>query len=569
MSYMVQQNAEQRGLFRWDRSREMGYFADKKRLRKMQRELEAAQAENQIAKIRANTLMLEMQREAAQRFVDTGYSHGGASTTETWAKKYDSESLSPKSDIELNRKILRERSRDLFMNAPIATAAVNSARTSCVGSGLVPRPKIDYEFLGMTKDEAVELQRRIKKEFSVWADTTLCDVCDLNNFYELQQIAFSDWLKNGEEFVLIEYGKDTEHMPYQLRLRLVSADRISSPDSINGDYDGYDKELSDGSMIMNGVEIDSKGRVVAYYVCSNFPGEYSSKNPKWKRIAKRGKRTGNPNILHIFNADTAEQYRGVPFLAPVVESIKQLTRYNKAEIMAAVINSLFAVFVCSEDGEPFEGFGGEDDDEWDASGRSDRENEIRLDSGIINFLKKGEKVEAVESKHPGGNYDAFVQAMANMIGAALEIASEILMKKFTKNFSASKGALNETWRSFKMRRKWFVNDFCQQVYELWFAEAVSKGRIQAPGFFTDSLIRKSYTNATWNGPAQGCLEPTKEVAAAVTRIENGLSTHEDECAAINGSDFEDNVRTLVNENARIVEINKMLNNEGIEDGEED
>lgn len=91
----------------------MGYFADKKHLRETQRALEAAQAENQLAKIRNNTMMLEMQREAAQRFLNTGYSHGGASTTETWAKKYDSESLSPKSDIELNRKILRERSRDL------------------------------------------------------------------------------------------------------------------------------------------------------------------------------------------------------------------------------------------------------------------------------------------------------------------------------------------------------------------------------------------------------------------------------------------------------------------------
>lgn len=549
----------------------MGYFADKKRLNETRRALEVAQAENQLAKTRANTAMLEMQRETAQRFLNTGYSHGGASTTETWAKKYDSESLSPRSDIELNRKILRERSRDLTMNAPIATAAVNSTRTSCVGSGLVPRPKIDYEFLGMSKEEAAELQRRIKKEFSVWADTTLCDICDLNNFYELQQVAFSDWLKNGEEFVLIEYEESTEYIPYQLRLRLVSADRVSTPDSVDGEYNGYDKELPDGSRIMNGVEIDARGRVVAYYVSSTFPGEYSPKITKWKRIAKRGKRTGNPNILHLFNADIAEQYRGVPFLAPVIETIKQLTRYNNAEIMAAVINSIFALFISSDDGDPMEGFGGEDDDEWRIPGRDDREDELNLGSGIINFLRKGEKVEAVESKHPAGNYDAFVQAMANMIGAALEIAPEILMKKFTKNFSASKGALNETWRSFKMRRKWFVDDFCQQVYELWLAEAVSKGRIQAPGFFTDPLIRKSYTNATWNGPAQGCLEPTKEVAAAVTRIENGLSTHEDECAAINGSDFEDNVRTLVNENARMADVNNILNDqEGkTEDGEED
>jgi capsid protein len=151
-----------------------------------------------------------------------------------------------------------------------------------------------------------------------------------------------------------------------------------------------------------------------------------------------------------------------------------------------------------------------------------------------------------------------VNAFTTMIGAALEISPEVLMKKFSNNFSASKGALNETWRAFSMRRKWFVDDFCQEVYELWFAEAVSIGRIQAPGFFADPLIRKAYTNATWTGPAQGCLNPVQEVNAAVTRITNGLSTREDECAAINGSDYEDNVRTLENENELLARVNKAL-----------
>ena len=233
--------------------------------------------------------------------------------------------------------------------------------------------------------------------------------------------------------------------------------------------------------------------------------------------------------------------------------------------MAAVINSLFALFVSTEDGDDIKGFGGEyeEDSEWSAAvpGQNNNEDELRLGSGIINFLKKGEKVEAVESKHPAGNYDSFVQSMASMIGAALEISPEVLTKKFTNNFSASKGALNETWRSFMMRRKWFVNDFCQQVYELWLAEAVSRGRISAPGFFTDPLIKRAYTNATWTGPAQGCLNPAQEVTAAVTRIENGLSTHEDECAAMNGSDFEDNVRTLANENEKLAEADRVRSRE--------
>ncbi len=536
----------------------MSYFSDKRALREGKRALEIAKTEQEIEKSKNRALLMRMQREAAERFTDSGYSHGGASRSATWAKGYNSESLSPKSDIEENRKLLRERTRDLAMNSPVATAAVNATRTSCVGTGLKPKPKIDYELLGISKEAASDLEKKIKNEFSLWANSTLCDACDLNNFYELQQIAFLDWLKNGEEFVLVSYAKKTENMPYSLRLRLILADRISTPGAYGGEYDGFDKEQPDGNRIMNGVEIDRQGKVVAYHISSTFPNENEVTKTEWKRVLKRGATTGNPNILHVFNAESAEQYRGVPFLAPVIMSIKQLTRYTEAEIMAAVVNSMFAIFIQTESGDDIDGFGGEDDDMNTAPSDGD---EIKLGAGTINFLKEGEKVEAVESKHPSGNYESFVGAFSMLIGAALEISPEVLMKKFSNNFSASKGALNETWRAFSMRRKWFVDDFCKQVYELWFAEAVSIGRIKAPGFFADPLIRNAYTNATWTGPAQGCLNPVQEANAAVIRIKNGLSTREDECAAINGTDYEDNVRALENENERLAQANRAMNKE--------
>lgn len=528
--------------------------------------LRRAQIRNQIARLNVETDV----REAAGMILDTalgagvensGYSNGGASRRKSWAKKYHSRSLSPKSDIERNRKLLRERSRDLTMNAPLATAAVNSTRTNCVGSGLIPKPKIDYEFLGISQEEARELERLIKKEFALWAESSLCDNNDQNNFYELQQIAFTDWLRNGEEFVLIKYGRVQPYMPYRLRLKLVEGDRVCTNGSFDGEYDGSDRKEKNGNYVMNGVEIDKEGRVVAYHICSQFPGEDGITEKKWTRVQKRGKRTGNPNILHIFNGERADQYRGVPFLAPVIESLKQLTRYTEAEIMAAVINSMFSVFIRTEDAEGVSDFSGVDDETEEDEIREE-DDEIELGYGTVNFLKVGESVEAVESKHPSANFGTFVSAVSNQIGAALEISPEVLLKKFSNNFSASKGALNETWKAFKMRRKWFVNDFCQAVYELWFSEAVSTGRIKAPGYFNNPLVRKAYTNATWNGPAQGQLDPLKEVNATVKRLQYGLSTREDECAMMNGSDYEDNVRTLRSENEMLKNANEPIEEEG-------
>ncbi len=500
---------------------------------------------------------------------NTGYSHGGASRRRRFARKYDSSSRSPREDIEENRKILRERSRDLSMNSPIGAAAVSTTRTNCVGCGLFPNPKIDHEELGISREEAKELQKTIKKEFAIWADSTLCDANDQNNFYELQQIAFLDWLRNGEEFVLIRYEEATDYMPYQLRLKLVEADRICDPDSLDGDYDGFERKAKNGNRIVNGVEIEESGKVAAYYVCSKYPGENSMEKLEWKRIQKRGRRTGNPNILHVFSGERAEQYRGVPFLAPVIEAIKQVTRYCDAEIMAAVVNSMFAVFITTENGNDAGDFEGEDEE--DAQAGDEEDEEIRMGTGTVHYLKNGEGVHPVESKHPSLSFDAFLSAMVQYIGAALEISPEVLMKQFRNSFSASKGAQNESWKAFKTRRKWFVNDFCQEVYNLWFAEAVSKGKICAPGFFNSVRIRMAYTRCTWNGPAQGQIDPVKEVGAAVSRVGAGFSTRSDECTAMNGTDYEENVRALEEENVMLKKAQDALESEerGKKDGEKD
>ena len=86
------------------------------------------------------------------------------------------------------------------------------------------------------------------------------------------------------------------------------------------------------------------------------------------------------------------------------------------------------------------------------------------------------------------------------------------------------------------------------MYELWLTEAVARGRISAPGFLTDPLIRQAYLGSEWIGPSAGQLDPTKEVAASVTAIENGLTTREAEAIKLNGSEYSRNVDKLTTEN---------------------
>ena len=483
--------------------------------------------------------------ELIRSFKNSGYDESGASRNKNSMRGWLASSKSPQEDIDRNIPILRQRSRSLYMSAPLAVSAIKTNRTNIVGEGLRLKSTIDAAFLRMTPEAAAEWQRNTEREFELWADSKFCDSTRVNNFYEIQQVACLSWLMNGDACALVEYERPTPAFPYGLRVHLIEADRVSTPHTSGTAVNLYATESTTGNRIFNGVEVTDAGRVVAYHICSTYPNSQLRAAKKWQRVKAFGDKTGTPNVLMIFEAERAEQYRGVPYLAPVIESLKQLTRYSEAEMMAAVINGFFTVFITSEGNTGEMGFTGVLDDEDRVS---DDDLNYELGPGMVNVLKPGEKIEIADSKRPSSNFDAFTTALAKYVGAALEIPVELLIKSFNSSYSASRAALLEAWKAFRMKRKWLAADFCQPLYEIFLTEAIANGRIKAPGFFLDPAIRKAYCRAQWNGPAPGMLDPVKEATAAEKRIAIGVSTRQRESIEMTGTDFDANVAQLAREN---------------------
>lgn len=482
--------------------------------------------------------------QAIKKFNNSGYDESGASRNKNSMRGWLASSRTPQEDIDANLPTLRQRSRSLYMSAPLAVSAIKTNRTNIVGQGLKLKSNIDADYLGMTHEQAAEWQRQAEREFGLWAESKFCDSTRTNNFYEIQQVACMSWLMNGDACVILEYDRPTPFYPYGLRLHLIESDRVSTPNSTGTSVYLYATDKETKNRIYNGVEVDDSGKVIAYHVCSTYPNSTLAARKTWTRIPAFGSRTGTPNVLLIFESERAEQYRGVPYLAPVIEALKQLTRYGEAEMMAAVINGFFTVFVTSESGTTDFGFSGVVPDEDRVS---DDDVSYELGPGMVNVLAPGEKIDIADAKRPSTNFDAFTKSLAKYIGAALEIPVELLIKEFNSSYSASRAALLEAWKAFRMKRAWLAADLCQPVYEIFLTEAIAAGRLKAPGFFLDPLIKRAYCRAQWNGPAQGMLDPMKEVSSAEKRIANGLSTRERETTEMTGGDFESNVAQLARE----------------------
>lgn len=108
----------------------------------------------------------------------TGYGNYGASRISRAMRSWHVGGGSAKEDIEDNIETLRKRSRDAYMGIPLATGAIKTLRTNVVGSGLVPTPQVDADYLHLTEEQADQLQAQISREFELWADSALCKSYD-------------------------------------------------------------------------------------------------------------------------------------------------------------------------------------------------------------------------------------------------------------------------------------------------------------------------------------------------------------------------------------------------------
>lgn len=489
-----------------------------------------------------------------------GYSDAGASYMRRALKGFLAVSGSPDEDINFNNKTLRQRSRMLYMASPVATAAINTNRTKVVGTGLTLRASINREILHMTPEAAKEWQKNTELEFQLWASKKQnCDALAVNNFEGLQQLALKSWLLSGDVFALVKREPPTPLNPYSLRIHLIEADRVRTPSEYVGGTSLTEgiiqTETGTGNKIHDGVEVDSSGKVVAYHVCNTYPDQYTGKPTEWARVIAYGEKTGLPNIFQVMDSERPDQYRGVPYLAQVIEPLLQLRRYTESELMAALVQSFFTAWIKTETdpsqipmnevgGGDIAGVPGENPDDGSVS---NNENEYEMGPGTVNHLAPNEDVVFGDPNIPTAGFDTFVKAISKQVGAALEIPYDVLLKEFNSSYSASRGALLEAWEAFKMRRAWFVDDFCQPIYELWLSEAVARGRIKAPGFFDDPRVREAWCGAMWIGPVQGQIDPLKEVNAAVEMAERGIKTYQQITRELGGGDWESNAEQLANE----------------------
>lgn len=445
-----------------------------------------------------------------------GYGLHGANlwSTEDWG--WFTRAGSARLDVDDNLSNLRQRSRDLYMSSALISALLLTLRDGVIGRGLRLNAEPDAFFLNLDLDSLSAWKQRAEGLFERWSRR--CGIND-ESFDDILRLVFFSAILSGDCFVNVILD------PWP-KIQIIEGDRVQTP-----------LERLDDTYTRCGIKFSKRGRAVGFFVALEHPAD--DPNPEYRYIQKFDYERGG--IIHIHVPfERPDQVRGIPLVSRVIGSMKQLDRYIDAEQMAAIITSKFTVFL----NHPQEV-------SWDEPAPDNPDvAPMALGDGTIIHTYDGATPTFANPTRPVANFDAFVSSITKQICAALGLPMEIVLRNYNASYSASRAAILDADRTYRVYRKQLTSQLSDAIYSMWLGIAVRAGLLECPGFDDDYHTRLAWSGCTWFSDALPSLDPTKEVQAAQMRLAAGLTTYARETEELTGMDAAATLATLAWENAQ-------------------
>lgn len=395
-------------------------------------------------------------------------------------RRWRGESVTPNlaSAVLVGRESAARRARDATINAPLGSSAEQVWQAEAIGCGMRPVPQ--------TGDDA--LDRIISDSFEDWTDRASFD--GQASFYGLQAQAAARAFTDGEFWGLLVMDGG------ELKLKGLDPQQIDT---------ALSRELPGGGAIVAGVEIDSRGKVIAYHIFKDWlPGLPLLKGLSITRVDAA-------DVLHFFTQSTPGQLRGMSRLASVLLRLRELDSMIDGQLVRLKIGALLAGFITDADGTLL--------------ADSATPGETSLEPGTMQRLKPGESVSFSDPPNIGPEANAFQKAVEREIGAGLGIPSFMLTHDMAEvNFSSARVAIIAFRRRVEAWQDAFAFQCLRPTFRRWLTVEILSGRIDAP--LNERILRHK-----WIAPKSAWLDPLKDSQAEALAIASGLTSRREAVAA--------------------------------------
>lgn len=478
----------------------------------------------------------------------------GASKTSRETMLWSPSRLSPDQSINLVKDEADFRTVDMAVNDGLSQHAIRVQKNSVVGSQYRLNAKPDYRVIygadsAAAQEYGEELASVAEARFNLAAESEACyfDAGGMMTFTDMVRLVVGSAALSGEAFGAVEWDDDDPSRPFKTNIQMIAPSRVSNKDNLPDD------NFPDGRRRRRGLITTRSGKPLQFEIRKAGSTEWYA-NTVFDDWMTRDYETkwGRRQMLFIREALQIDQTRGLSEMVAALQHVRMTKRFSEVTLQNAVINASYAASIESElpPADVIAAMGGGPEGYTQAIGGymtmlqqylAGSEN-IAIDGAKIPQFFPGTKLNMKPMGNPGGVGSDFQAALIRFVALTLGLSPSDLSRDFARvNYSGLKGELAIAERDTGVKKKTWADRWATGVYRLWFEEEMAQGNLPLPPGrnrtdFYRPLMKDAYTRCTWIGSGRGQIDEPKETAAALARIDGGLSTYEDEAGRL-GKDY--------------------------------
>ena len=417
----------------------------------------------------------------------------------------------PNQLFRMGAGVLRERARDLVINNPGASSAVESYISNVIECGITPQPQIDG-------DERREAWLRAWNRWGGMKPSGKYE-CDLENdstIYELAAIWLSEIVVAGGCLThYVELGRKGRTIP--LSIELISEERFAT------DVDTFGRNPKTRNRVRNGIEVDNNGQTTAYHVRVEMPNDLEFSADDVVRIPA-------DRCEYAFFKRRPNQKRGWSLLSPVVVWLWALGYYTDNELYASAAKSSWSYMIkTSPDNEAFD-FADLNDSSPERGTTDIYGNQIeKLEPGMVFRGMHGDEISAIGPNVPGGDSMPWLMMIQRSIAIGTNQSYEEVYRDYSKgSFSSVRAAMNSDRKRYRKLQRFAINHFCNPTWSRFVGHAVRSGLETFPTPSDWAQNEYEWSEVSWQPPGWESSNPKDDATARDLDLKNGVTSVQQE-----------------------------------------
>ncbi|MFO4746068.1 phage portal protein [Vibrio cholerae] len=386
------------------------------------------------------------------------------------------------------------RSREQISNNDYARGFVREVRKNVLGhKGIV------LQVRGKEPDGTLDTygNAAVERAFKKWSRRESCTVDGRLDWRRAKRVILNTVVGSGEIFIRIVEGEAAG--PWGFALQLLDPMRV--PVQLN------EMRLANGNIIRQGIEMTPYGRTVSYLV-ETKAGVLAE---PFRHSGKEFERVPAENMIHVFDQEHPEQYRGIPWNHTSLSRMKNLAGFEEASVINARVGASNVVML-----KPDPDFFDNEDDEVE-------EPDIELEPNSVITLPVGYEPVDYKPEFPSIETSTFSKHMLRGMATGQGLSYNTFSNDLEGvNFSSIRQGKQDERDGWKDLQEWFIEAVCHPIYERWLEYSLLAGKIlNTNGNPIPASRLNKFLEVEWQARRWDWVDPLKDEKAITEAQTNG------------------------------------------------